>query len=230
MSLARAAYSCPDLVLLDDPLSALDAGTAKQVFERLIKSDKAFFSDVAVVLVTHASHFLNRVHRTILIVDGKNKFMGSWKELLEFEPQEAKTKSALDYIKSSVQDGAPTTVALVSSETDANFESGSPLTHTLMAVEDREHGLSSLSTWLLWFRHAGGIPFVAMTVFLLALDRIFYIGLDYWLARWTEGADSSIVAFGKSFPPQDQGRSAQYGYLTVYIVLVLISLIATIAR
>jgi ABC-type protease/lipase transport system fused ATPase/permease subunit len=74
VSLARAAYARPHLVLLDDPLSALDAGTAKVVFERLFRSRNAFFKNTAVVLVTHASHFLNRVDKVLVMVHGSNKF------------------------------------------------------------------------------------------------------------------------------------------------------------
>ena len=82
--MARAAYGKPDLILLDDPLSALDAETAKLVFQNLIKGPRAFLSDSAVILVTHSSHLLNRVDCISVIVEGQNKFLGTWNELLAF--------------------------------------------------------------------------------------------------------------------------------------------------
>lgn len=36
VSLARAAYSCADVYLLDDPLSAVDSHVGKHLFERVI--------------------------------------------------------------------------------------------------------------------------------------------------------------------------------------------------
>merc|ERR1712161_172391 len=45
ISLARAAYKDSSVIILDDPFSALDAGTGKLVFERLIASPtQAFFT------------------------------------------------------------------------------------------------------------------------------------------------------------------------------------------
>jgi ABC-type multidrug transport system fused ATPase/permease subunit len=51
VSVARACYSRAELVLLDDPLSALDAKVGRTLFEKCIRG---FLRDRAVVLVTHA--------------------------------------------------------------------------------------------------------------------------------------------------------------------------------
>lgn len=182
MSLARAAYSQPDLVLLDDPLSALDAGTAKEVFKRLIRGDNAFFRDSAVVLVTHASQFLSRCDRILLMVDGKNKFLGSWEDLSLFEPGDVKTKEAVEHMRSSVQesqrlndDEEPDT-ELVITKTPSSPD-------PLMTVEDREHGLSSLNTWILWFRRAGGLFFLGTLTLAMIFDRMAYVALELWLGE-----------------------------------------------
>jgi len=50
ISLARAVYSRRDLYLLDDPLSAVDAKVAKNLFENVIKG---MLKDYPVILVTH---------------------------------------------------------------------------------------------------------------------------------------------------------------------------------
>jgi len=232
VSLARAAYACPDLVLLDDPLSALDAGTAKLVFERLIKSPTAFFSDSAVVLVTHASHFLNRVDRLMVIVDGQNKFIGTWNELSAAKSDDPKTLTAINFIRSSVQEehsaSDETELAVIDDNLDPR--SNAMKAKALMTVEEREHGLSSLSTWLLWFRHAGGILFLGTLTLLMAVDRFMYVATEYWLATWTQGAYSPIEAFGIYFAPQSDGRSAQYKYLLVYAIILVVSIISTYAR
>ena len=232
VSLARAAYSCPDLVLLDDPLSALDAGTAKEVFSRLIKSPSAFFRSTAVVLVTHAAHFLNRVDSILVVVDGRSKFLGTWDELAVLEPQDDKTQGAINFIRNSVQEENSSYEKIETKENNplpGNVMEKSG-TKTLMTVEEREHGLSSMRTWLLWFNHAGGMSYMGVMVFLMVVDRFAYVATEYWLARWTGGADSPIVVFGITFAPQTDGRSAQYQYLLVYFVILLVSMVFTVLR
>jgi ATP-binding cassette subfamily C (CFTR/MRP) protein 1 len=54
VSVARALYNAYDIVLLDDPFSALDAHVGKHVFESAVKGSLAGKTRV---LVTHALHF-----------------------------------------------------------------------------------------------------------------------------------------------------------------------------
>jgi ABC-type sulfate/molybdate transport systems ATPase subunit len=234
VSLARAAYARPDLVLLDDPLSALDAGTAKQVFSRLIKSPNAYYSNTAVLLVTHASHFLNRVDSLMVIVDGTKTFHGTWNELAAYSAPDTKTQSAIDFIRSSVQEGdssdGENETLDEANHTDTRRDSDTLKSKTLMTVEEREHGLSSLHTWFLWFKQAGGFFYIGLLVLLMTVDRFAYVATEYWLARWTTGAYEPVDVFGTTFPPQSDGRSAQYQYLTVYAIILLISAIFTILR
>ena len=49
VSLARACYASPDILLLDDPLSAVDPHVAKEIFEKLI-SEKSLLKDKTRVL------------------------------------------------------------------------------------------------------------------------------------------------------------------------------------
>ena len=227
--MARAAYGKPDLILLDDPLSALDAGTAKLVFQNLIKGPEAFLAESAIILVTHASHFLNRVDTIVVIVEGQSKFIGTWHDLLAFEAADDATKRAVDHIRESIQEDHHGD----ESQEEGDCESGSKDAEkmdALMTKEEREHGLSSWTTWLLWFKYAGGFYFVCIMVFLLTIDRIFFFGQEYWVARWTDGAYEPITIFGISFAPQTDGRSAQYNYLAAYAVILALALCANLAR
>jgi hypothetical protein len=195
-------------------------------------------SSAAVVLVTHASYFLNRVDMILILVDGQNKFMGTWKELLLFEASDVKTKSAMDHIKNSVQEEnvnkeAKEIVSIDEIESTVlvteNRET-SKVHGKLMTIEEREHGLSSLSTWLLWFHRAGGIPFIVTQMLFLAVDRFAYVAVEWWLAKWTSGASNPIVIWGVTFPPQSDGRSAQFDYLRVYSTVILVSVIGCCLR
>lgn len=230
VSLARAAYGKPDLILLDDPLSALDAGTAKLVFERLMGSSDCLFRETATVLVTHASHFLHRVSKVMVVVDGENKFLGSWGELATFRPADEKTNAALQFVRSSIQEHEATEETKESTTVDPIVDTNNVKLQAIMTVEHREHGLSSLHTWLLWFRRAGGAYFLSLQIFFMAIDRFAYVLTEYWLALWTDAAEGPITVLGKEFPSQLEGRSAQFDYLAVYAVILVISISATTLR
>lgn len=233
LSLARAAYSQPDIVILDDPLSALDAGTAKIVFEKLIKSNDAFFSNAAVILVTHASHFLHKVDRILLIVDGSSKFSGTWNEFLAFEPEDKQTLRAVEFMRSSVKDNVEETsevqTGITALEEPPTYE-GAKTSGKLMSIEEREHGLSSIAIWLLWFKRAGGFWFLFFQVLFMAIDRFAYVAVEYWLATWVRGAFKPISIMGIHFEPQTNGFETQHKYLLVYALIMIVSLAATLIR
>lgn len=57
ISLARAVYADPEIFLLDDPLSALDANVRKKIFENLILKE---LKGKTRIMVTHAVEFLDQ--------------------------------------------------------------------------------------------------------------------------------------------------------------------------
>ena len=67
LALARAVYANRDLILMDDPISALDADVKKKIFKRVFLKK---FARKTRVLVTHAVDFLHLVDRIIVIKHG----------------------------------------------------------------------------------------------------------------------------------------------------------------
>ena len=49
-------------------------------------------------------------------------------------------------------------------------------------------------------------------------------------ARWTQGAYDPVNVLGREFPAQTDGMSAQYQYLKVYAVIVLLGIVFTVLR
>ena len=78
VSIARAVYANNDIVLMDDPLSALDAHVKKEIFDRVL-CDK--LKNKTRVLVTHAIDILDRVDRIIVIDQGQIMHQGHYEEL-----------------------------------------------------------------------------------------------------------------------------------------------------
>ena len=78
ISLARAVYSDRDLILLDDPISALDANVKKKIFENVLLNH---LKSKTIVLVTHAIDFLHLVDRIIVFNEGEIVLQGSYTEV-----------------------------------------------------------------------------------------------------------------------------------------------------
>ena len=64
VSLARAVYADLPIVLMDDPISALDANVKKRIFKNVFNGS---FKGKTRVLVTHAVDFLHLVDRIIVM-------------------------------------------------------------------------------------------------------------------------------------------------------------------
>ena len=80
VSLARAVYSNRDIVLLDDPLSAVDPEVCSLLFTECIKK---LLSDKSVILATHQTHFVSQADKVLILEDGKQLFFGTYQELLD---------------------------------------------------------------------------------------------------------------------------------------------------
>ncbi|KAJ6892979.1 hypothetical protein NC652_027088 [Populus alba x Populus x berolinensis] len=80
ISMARAFYSNSDIYIFDDPLSALDAHVARQVFNSCIKEG---LQGKTRVLVTNQLHFLPQVEKIILLSEGMIKEEGTFEELFK---------------------------------------------------------------------------------------------------------------------------------------------------
>lgn len=256
VSLARAAYKVIDsaCVILDDPFSALDSGTGKVVFERLIASPNALLKQSAVLLVTHASHFISHevVDKILLMVNGRNEFLGTWEELTTFNDEEhdEQTRRAVDHIQSQVRedingeekittkkrvgdnDGEvenenENEISKFTASSDAANETTKSKKGKIMQKELREHGLSSMKTWLLWFKRAGGAWFGITIFILMAIDRSAYVAVEWFLAMWATGAYEPVNILGVEFPAQIDGLSVQSKYLRVFFTIILVSILAT---
>ncbi|CAD6185500.1 unnamed protein product [Caenorhabditis auriculariae] len=82
VSLARAVYSNSEIVLLDDPLSAVDAHVGKHIFENVISSATGILATKTRVLVTHGLTYLKHCDQIVVIKDGTISEMGTYQSLM----------------------------------------------------------------------------------------------------------------------------------------------------
>lgn len=80
VSLARAVYANKSIVLMDDPISALDANVKKKIFKNVFMGQ---LKDKTRILVTHAVDFLHLVDNIILLKDGEIILQGNYEDIKE---------------------------------------------------------------------------------------------------------------------------------------------------
>ena len=80
VALARAVYSDSDIVLLDDPLSAVDAKVGQHIFRRCICGELA---GKMKILVTHQLQHLHRADDIVVLKEGSIISQGSLKEVMQ---------------------------------------------------------------------------------------------------------------------------------------------------
>ena len=81
VALARAVYFNPDIYMLDDPLSAVDAHVGKHLFEKAILKEMQE-KGKTVLFATNQLHVLDRVDRIIVLKDGAIDEAGTYKKLM----------------------------------------------------------------------------------------------------------------------------------------------------
>ena len=79
VALARAGYHRPGIVLLDDPLSAVDVHTEDVLVERLLFGR---LRRATRIVVTHRLTHLERFDRVLFLVNGKLVAQGHYRELM----------------------------------------------------------------------------------------------------------------------------------------------------
>lgn len=78
VNLARAVYRDAQIILLDDPLSAVDANVAKHIFEQCILE---YLGERIRILVTHQLQFVEKATKILVLEGGKAIAYGTFAEL-----------------------------------------------------------------------------------------------------------------------------------------------------
>jgi ABC-type bacteriocin/lantibiotic exporter with double-glycine peptidase domain len=78
LSIARAVYKMPDILLLDDPISALDAHVRKMIFKKVFCD---ILEDRTRILITHAVDFVHLADRIVIMNEGTIDAQGTFEEL-----------------------------------------------------------------------------------------------------------------------------------------------------
>uniref|UniRef100_A0A1J3EAZ1 ABC-type xenobiotic transporter n=1 Tax=Noccaea caerulescens TaxID=107243 RepID=A0A1J3EAZ1_NOCCA len=199
IQIARAVYQDADIYLLDDPFSAVDAHTGRQLFEDCLMG---ILKEKTVLYVTHQVEFLPAADLILVMQNGRVMQAGKFEELLKqnigFEVLVGAHNDALESIlsieKSSrniKEDSKDDDTSLVAESLQAQCDSEHNISTEkkkkeakLVQDEETEKGVIGREVYLAYLRTVKGGLLVPIIILAQSCFQMLQIASNYWMA-WT---------------------------------------------
>ncbi|KAI9340551.1 P-loop containing nucleoside triphosphate hydrolase protein [Obelidium mucronatum] len=194
IALARAISRNPDVYVLDDPLSALDAHVGKAVFQNAIKGP--LMKSKTVVIATHLLHILPDVDQVIVMDGAKIVQNGTFQELMA-DVNGKLFETMKDYhIDEEEEATGDVKGAVVKKADDVKMNEGGPEEDA--EAEDRLTGAVSGATYMSFMNAIGthwiAIELVAVFV-LIAIYVVQQLTLSAWTANYWGFSDDKVYLY-----------------------------------
>lgn len=176
LNIARAIYFDADIVLMDDPLSAVDAHVGRHIFDNAILG---LLKDKCRILATHQLWVLNRCDRIIWMEAGKIQAVDTFDNLMRDHEGFQQLMESTSVEEEQEKDAPAATTA------DAAGSKKKKKGKTLMQNEERAVSSVPWSTIADYIRSSGSILNGPLVVFLLILAQGSNIATSLWLSYWT---------------------------------------------
>ncbi|KAE8374857.1 P-loop containing nucleoside triphosphate hydrolase protein [Aspergillus bertholletiae] len=183
IALARAIYSRPKVIILDDPFSGLDLKTIALVSERLFGVEGYFSAEgVSVVLSTNSYDLLAHAGDIILLDRGRVVQQGTYQHILKRSPEIA---NKLEELSKNISASDIADARIIDSEDQSEPLPGiNPDTTTHQDVDwSRQRG--TWSVYQYYFRSAGYVYLLIFFTFavIYSFSSVFS---TLWLQWWVE--------------------------------------------
>ncbi|KAI8923601.1 ABC transporter type 1, transmembrane domain-containing protein, partial [Entophlyctis helioformis] len=183
IALARAAYSPASFVLLDDPLSAVDAPTARHLLKQCILGA---MRGRTVVLVSHAvSLVLPYADYACILKNGEVLCQGTPLEMTQNIDAEGIFGLDLTIVEEDEEE-AEASAAAAAIATGTAVANAEGTGRRLVEDEEKATGSVRFAVYKSYFFAAGGFlysPFFLLTFFLVSGANL---ANDWWLKSWTD--------------------------------------------
>jgi len=205
VSVARAAYSDADVIILDDPLSALDPEVAAKLFNDCIAGE--LMAGKTRLLVTNQVQFLTQCDHVIVLKKGEVLEDGTASDLLAKKDSEVNrllTKVAGKSYKKVHKKEKPK-----GAESDANKKSSIALSkeNKLLTKEERNVGAVEASVYKKYIKAGGGYGRFACVYIAYIFTTVNSAASVTWVTYWT--SDGNYERHSKEF------------YLGIYFLLAV---------
>lgn len=227
--LARAAYHDAELVLLDNPLSAVDQHTSKHIFDKCIKG---LLKDKAVVLIAHQLELLPQCNKVAIVKDSAVVYFGPYNSAA------INTHMPVDHMMGATVEGKESATAPAAAadktKADGHNEDSHDLIkarhgHTASQLPDdcietpaeiaaKFNGtckrLSAVQAGMVYFR-SGGLLLGLFSIFVFAFTQTTRIMGDWWIRSWASDDPAHF------YLKYSMMRAHQL-YLLIYMALVVL--------
>ncbi|KAI9206778.1 P-loop containing nucleoside triphosphate hydrolase protein [Polychytrium aggregatum] len=244
ISLARALYSRAPFVLLDDPLSAVDAPTARHLLHHGILG---FLKNRTCVLVSHAVGLVApHANHIVVMRNGAIACQGTAAEVLRSPESEGILDDQILAVRPSEVENA--TSLQVPNHEEIKKLLSEARGKTLVHEEARVKGAVEWAVYSRFLKACGGIFFAFCFVFLFVIMMSAGFANSWWLKKWTDAssgngnsticpvANASLIAAGGPLAQHSTFPSfrivappihSPYYYVTVYALIGLSVILST---
>jgi ABC-type multidrug transport system fused ATPase/permease subunit len=183
VNLARAVYSRTDIVLMDDPLSAVDAHVGEHIFQHAICG---LLRDKCRILATHQLHVLDRCDRVALLHEGRIQAVETYTNLRQRSADFNRLMTLSVQREEGDEKGKPKDEG--NSEEHIERVDSSVSLHgdgALMSAEGKAVKSVPWSVYLAYIRASGSILNAVWIFLLLVSFRGANIMTGLWLSYWS---------------------------------------------
>ncbi|KAH0833242.1 ABC transporter [Lanmaoa asiatica] len=181
INICRAIYCDSDIMIFDDPFSALDAHVGEAVFSNVLKSGTAGKTRI---LVTHALHFLPEVDYIYTLVDGKITEHGTFDALIASDGAFCKFIEEFGTKEDNRNKSAGEQTEMV--RNDKKEQRVSIKSKPMMQEEERNTGSIPFKVYRQYLSAGKGIVLLPILFLSLAVWQGSVVMSSYWLVYWQE--------------------------------------------
>ena len=204
LSMARCFYHADtDILLLDDPLSAVDATVGDILFKSIMKYSKE--KKQTIILATHQIHFLRHCHSILHLVDGRLECNYPYEKLKQSTSQV--NLSELTAVTTAAS-GTTASQAVVTPNKveeqakkpfDDKLATDVSVDHTgiLMSKEEKKYGIVPMKVYLDYCRSGGNHIFIGVIV-IAVIGKCLNILSQFVLAAWGQASVSGTISHSRN--------------------------------
>ncbi|KAL6854188.1 P-loop containing nucleoside triphosphate hydrolase protein [Trichoderma novae-zelandiae] len=185
LNIARAIYFDADIVLMDDPLSAVDAHVGRHIFDNAILG---LLKDKCRILATHQLWVLSRCDRIVWMDGGKIQAIDTFENLMRDHKgfQELMETTAVEKKEEDEEDDDDKLKELTLTETaEARKNKKNKKGAALMQQEEKANSSVPWSVYGAYVRASGTLMNAPLVIFILILSQGANIMTSLWLSYWT---------------------------------------------
>nr|XP_046262443.1 ATP-binding cassette sub-family C member 5 isoform X2 [Scatophagus argus] len=225
VSLARALYSERPILLLDDPLSAVDACVGSHVFHKAIRG---VAKGKTVLFVTHQLQYLSECDHVILMKDGQIAESGTHAQLMGKERDYATLFNSMqqeDLVKENLRNKQRRAGGAQKADSAVDVAKVRPKMESkkgeqLMKAEEKGSGAVQWSVYGAYIKAAGG-PVVFIFNIILFLSTTGSIAFsNWWLSHWIrQGSGNTSLILNETMASNSMRLNPHIRYYsTVYVI------------